>query len=52
YGIAHSGGSTAVRDLGVAGSRPQETNTVDIGPKIDEDTTDIVDNTSESTGIR
>ncbi|GJZ78961.1 putative reverse transcriptase domain-containing protein [Tanacetum coccineum] len=52
YGITYSSGSTAVRDRGVAGSRPQETNTVYRGPEIDEDTTYIVDSTSESTGTR
>ncbi|GKE09844.1 reverse transcriptase domain-containing protein, partial [Tanacetum coccineum] len=33
------GGSTAVKDHRVTGSRPQETDTVDKGPKIDKDTT-------------
>ncbi|GJZ88277.1 putative reverse transcriptase domain-containing protein [Tanacetum coccineum] len=42
------GGSTAVRDHRVAGSIPQETDTVDKGPKIDEDNT-ARDSTSEST---
>ncbi|GJZ08506.1 hypothetical protein Tco_0542789 [Tanacetum coccineum] len=46
------GGSTTVRDHKVMGSKSQETDTVDRGPKIDEDTTDIVDNTLESTGTR
>ncbi|GJR93418.1 hypothetical protein Tco_0265592 [Tanacetum coccineum] len=46
------GGSTAVRDYGVMGSRPLETDTVDRGPKIDEDTADTVDSTLESTRIR
>ncbi|GJU32536.1 hypothetical protein Tco_1176125 [Tanacetum coccineum] len=46
------GDSTAVRDHGVTGTRPLETNTVDRGPKIDEDTTDTIDNTLESTRIR
>ncbi|GJU83359.1 hypothetical protein Tco_1285724 [Tanacetum coccineum] len=46
------GRSTVVRDRGVVGSRPQETNTVDKSPEINEDTTNIVDSTSESTGTR
>ncbi|GJR01787.1 hypothetical protein Tco_0524771 [Tanacetum coccineum] len=50
--IAHPGVSTAVKDHKVAGSRQQETNTVDRGPKIDEDNTDTVDSTLESTGTR
>ncbi|GKE06266.1 hypothetical protein Tco_1398284 [Tanacetum coccineum] len=45
-------GSTAVRDRGVAGSRPQVTDTVYRGPEIAKDTTDTVDSTSESTGTR
>ncbi|GKF73711.1 hypothetical protein Tco_0220043, partial [Tanacetum coccineum] len=49
---AHARGSTAVRDCGVAGNRPQEIDTVDRGPEIDEDTTDTVDSTLESTGTR
>ncbi|GKG19348.1 hypothetical protein Tco_0376447, partial [Tanacetum coccineum] len=44
--------SITVRDCGVTGSRLQETNTVDRGPKFDEDTTNTIDSTSESTGIR
>ncbi|GJR90976.1 hypothetical protein Tco_0214987 [Tanacetum coccineum] len=47
-----AGGSTTVRDHKVAGSRPQETDTFDRGPKFDEDITDIIDSTSESAGIR
>ncbi|GKA04439.1 hypothetical protein Tco_0683559 [Tanacetum coccineum] len=43
---------TTVKDHRVAGNRPQETNTIDRGPEIDEDTTDTVDNTLESTGTR
>ncbi|GJT33561.1 hypothetical protein Tco_0923980 [Tanacetum coccineum] len=39
----HVGGSRAVRDHRVAGSRPQETDIVDRGPKIDKDAKDIVD---------
>ncbi|GKE36353.1 hypothetical protein Tco_1459758 [Tanacetum coccineum] len=45
-------GSTTVKDHGVASSRPQETDTVYKVPEITEDTTDIVDSTSESTGTR
>ncbi|GJY69577.1 hypothetical protein Tco_0472559 [Tanacetum coccineum] len=52
FGLGYEGGSTLVRDRGVAGSRPQETDIVDRGPKIDEDTTDTVDSTSESTRTR
>ncbi|GKG58624.1 hypothetical protein Tco_0594394, partial [Tanacetum coccineum] len=40
---------TAVRQHRVGSSRPQETNTVDRGPKIYEDNKDIVDSTLEST---
>ncbi|GJX10153.1 hypothetical protein Tco_0200012 [Tanacetum coccineum] len=43
------GGSIAVKDHRVTGNRPQETDTVDKGPEIDEDTTDTVDSTSEPT---
>ncbi|GKD53817.1 hypothetical protein Tco_1287204, partial [Tanacetum coccineum] len=45
-------GSTTVKDRKVAGRRPQETDTIDRGPEIDEDTIDIVDSTSESTRTR
>ncbi|GKD69175.1 hypothetical protein Tco_1323265 [Tanacetum coccineum] len=50
YGIAYPGGSIAVKDHRVTGNRQQETDTVDRGPEIDEDTTDTVDSTSEPTG--
>ncbi|GJR44689.1 hypothetical protein Tco_1312792 [Tanacetum coccineum] len=43
---------TAVKDHKVMGNRPQETDAVDRGPKIDEYNTDIVDSTSESTETR
>ncbi|GJU51816.1 hypothetical protein Tco_1221371 [Tanacetum coccineum] len=52
YGIAYPGGSIAVKDHRVTGNRQQETDTVDRGPEIDEDTTDTVDSTSEPTGTR
>ncbi|GJS85974.1 hypothetical protein Tco_0752515 [Tanacetum coccineum] len=43
---------TTVKDRGVAESRPQDTDMVDRGLEIDEDTTDTVDNTSELIGTR
>ncbi|GJZ47247.1 hypothetical protein Tco_0601079 [Tanacetum coccineum] len=45
-------GSTTVKDCKVAGSRPQETDTVYRGPKIAEDTTDTINSTSELAGTR
>ncbi|GKG39526.1 hypothetical protein Tco_0463671 [Tanacetum coccineum] len=50
--IAYSGDNTVVEDHEVAGSRPQETDTIYKGPEIAEDTTDTVDSTSESIGTR